>query len=199
MATAEIQAEIDHDEASAIEALRDPRGLLVDALVRIRQADTFMFELTGSPAVAEIEQAMYRVESAKAVTAIATAAANFVAGDVNVVVDGPDGAGFEAPARVAHTQPPMAVEGVRFDAILVGRKLGLVGNVPWLWVRRVGFIGGHDGLFAGGHLNDDGDYVVPLSGRIVSSTPEQALCVTDGGMPVALPHDMIVPMSEEDR
>lgn len=201
--TTTTTAERDDDEAWAVQYLREPRDLLVDALLRIRQADTIMLE-DGGGTVDALEQSLYRVESAKAVAAISTAAADLAERERNnyelTMYTGEDGpeTDVEPAASTMHTEGPVPIQGVRFTAHLVGRKLGVIGNQPWLWMRGVGFLNGADGLFTGCWTDDDGTHL-QLHGRVVSSTPEQALCVTDGGVAVALPHSAIEPVNEEDR
>lgn len=188
----------DLDEEEAIAALRNPAGLLVDALMRVSQGDMLMLEAAADPVVDALEQAMYRVESAKAVVDIATAAAQMA--DAYAYAYRDESADEpEVAVDDSHARGPEPVQGVRFTATLTGRKLGIVGNAPWLWVPGVGFLAGHSGLFTGGDEDGEGGCLVTLAGRVVSSTPEQALCVTDGGRSVALPHSAIDSQDEDER
>ncbi len=183
------------DVETCLAQLRDPAVLLAEAVRRIHVADIHMPDRAD-----QLEQALYQLKAAEALARIVSAAAH----DANVgrhenVVDAEDD---EPGLQVwdSTDDRPVPVQGVRFTAHLEGQVLGVVGNVPWLWVPGVGFLAGHGGLFAGGHHgSDEGTYLLTLGGRVVSRAGQQALCITDGGIPVALPHDVLTLSSEDDR
>jgi hypothetical protein len=197
--------------SSALDELEDPRGLLANALRRIGQADEVEADLfeVAHPATSQIRQErrlQHLVDTANVLATIA-AEAEILNAARPLTTDDED---FEAstgpvpalddgglPPVGSYTEPPRPTDGVRFTARLEGMDLGSVGGQMWLWAPGVGFVN-VNGLPRVAAVNV-GLHAILLSGRVVSSTPEQALCVTDQGIAVALPHGILHISPDDER
>ena len=134
-------------------------------------------------------------ETAATLAYIAKAAADIAAQDRPIPLDDLDAAGTglrtTPPGDLIREYVPQAVNGVRFTADLVGHYSGIVGGRTWLHMGGYGFLDITDSTAPG---NRNGYW---LTGRVVSATPDHALCITDGGRSVTLPRALITEGPDE--
>jgi hypothetical protein len=192
------------DAETLMEQLRDPATILANALDRIHRADAVQADLKEIHPQASryAELVAYRDHLsatadtlsfiAKTASELATAEADAQQGRLITSIDGflDDPEGQQAYPAPAGEYEPQPTNGVRFTATVVGAYMGRVAGREWSYIPGHGFIDVTDG----GELADRG---FELKGRVVSATPDHVLCVTDGGVSVALPRALIVESPDE--
>lgn len=203
----------DIDVETCLAQLRDPAVLLADALHRIHRADAAQAEIDGlgvpitdadcDKGIALHDRQSHLMRTGEALAYIAKAAADMAHQErqatLRAIDDGLDqlDADMESrtvpPGDLTHDYKPQAVTGVRFTAELKGARLGIVAGRDWLYVSGYGYL---DISHADQADRREG-MRYELSGRVVSATPEYALCITDGGTSVILPRALITESADE--
>lgn len=185
-----------------LDQLADPAGILANALMRVHQVDAVMLAPSDSePDAEDLEtQTLYRLGSAFVLRGIAEAAMALQAAEPHlhprITVDLDEARNIVREAAQAYTPQPARL---RFTANLVGHNLGTAVWVPELqqFVPKLGW------SVAGTAVNDreganaGADVVLRATGRIVSATPDHALCVTDGGHTLGLPRRVLTESPDE--
>lgn len=183
---------------TVLDQLADPAGILANALMRIHQADAVILAPQGiEPAIELEDQAIYRVASAFVLRGIAEAAMALQGAELHlhprIPVD-PDAGQQDAP-RVSEPQATR----LRFTVDLVGHDLGTAVWVPELqqFVSKLGWQEAGTAASDREGVNAGADIVLRATGRIVSATPDHALCITDGGFTLCLPRRILVQSADE--
>ncbi len=185
------------DVETLMQQLRDPVTLLANALGRIHEADA----LTGAGAFLHNgDRAVYLCSTADTLAYIANAAADLAEAEQRRAPAEPirfDEADMQDPAWSAikaAVNAPLPISGVRFTADLRGFTMGTVAGREWLYAHGHGFI---DISEAEEMYGPEGTAPYQITGRVVSATPDHALCITDGGASVTLPRALIVESPDE--
>jgi len=186
-----------------LDQLADPAGILANALLRVRQADAMLAPPTGERdlSVEEMEdRALYQVGSAFVLRGIAEAAMALQAAELHlhprIPVDLDEARNIVQEAAQAYTPQPARL---RFTVRLVGHDLGNAVWVPELqqFVSKFGWWEASTAADDREGVNAGADVVLQATGRIVSATPDHALCVTDGGHTLGLPRRVLVESPDE--
>lgn len=190
-----------------------PRYLLASALVTLRAAQMLGREIDTNPAqdggegfgaqFDRHDRHRRLLDEAFQLTQVAKAAHEMQQAELTLhpLTDG----SFDEPDTELRTVPPAdlirgeaprALNGVRFEATVVGQYLGRVGGRHWVWTRAHGFL---DVTHAHAVGVPDADNVAAASftGSIKSVTGDQALCVTDAGDGVVLPRALMREFPDE--
>jgi hypothetical protein len=180
--------------AARLDMLTDPLGLLAEALRQAQEADNNAKRLAAQWLLEDsTAYVFHKLEFADTLARIADVASK-ISPSLHLPQDIGDDAytQFEAPQD---EYEPQAVQGVRFEAVLKGKYLGLVAHREWLHVHGVGFvdISGFD------QQTDPGGHSYRTAGRIVSATPEHVLCIGDGGRSLTLPRSAVQETPEDQR
>lgn len=180
------------------EQLRDPAAILANALHRIHEADALIGGVddmdTGDLALYKVATGFVLDRIARTASALAEAEQRHTLRAIDGFLDDPEGQqAYPAPADGYEPRP---TNGVRFTATLAGAYLGSVGGRDWLHLAGHGFV---DVTGASStRIQPESKWLeVALSGRVVSATPDEALCVTDGGIGTCLPRALIVESPDE--
>lgn len=212
--TEEILPGGDPDAHALFEEIRgqldDPRTILANALYRVHRADDEQAQIDhidrdkGSvTSDEELGRLMDRrmdltdrrrahLEGADVLARIAEVAQGMQVATIAPEVDDLLHAAEAVPMQ-AEPERPQPVRGVRFQAVLTGGRMGVVGGRDWLFDPAWGFLDITDAEQVG----TPNGLRYEISGRIVSGTPAYILGVTDGGTSVALPRMLVVESPDE--
>lgn len=200
-ATDGTRTEVEQEAFNAIlDQLADPATLLANALMRIRKADAvFLVPLednTEDPDLVEI-QALYRLGSAFVLRGIAEAAMALQEAPPHLQPRIPVNLDDYAARDAAQAYEPQATR-LRFTVRLVGRDTSTAVWVPEIqqFVPKLGFRE-TDLTVTDQDKSASVNIAIRASGRIVSATPDHALCITDGGHTLTLPRRVLVESPDE--
>ncbi len=197
------------DVETCLQQLRDPAVILAEALYRVHRADAAQAEIEAlsvpicdadvSAGQAVIARHEHLTRTADALAYIAKSAADMAAqGRQAQPMTDADAADMDLravpPNDLTREYEPQAVNGVRFDAKFTGYYMGAAGGNLWAFVA--GFFVAV-GAFTEGCPAVGDRHSFRTSGRVVSITPNQALCITDGGVAITLPRVLIVESADE--
>lgn len=196
------------DVETCLAQLRDPAVLLAEALYRVHRADAAQAaaDALGVPVtdadidrgIALHDQREHLTRTADTLAYVAKAAADMAhqerQGQVVFTAERLDAEDLQPGP--AHEYSPQPVAGVRFAVNLTEgyRYLGVVAGREWVHLAGYGFVDVSD--FEQVTVDQVG-LTLTASGRVVSATPDHALCITDGGTPVALPRALIRESADE--
>jgi hypothetical protein len=180
----------------AEQRVNDPGAIITAGLTRLIEADMLHGLLHGQP-YSTYTQTTRGQLSDQMVAAVELAATFAVVADTVVTMQREQREADRVAAVVEAADPvepgpeyvPQPVQGVRFRADLHparGQYMGMIGGNEWFHLPGRGFID----ISTAEESGSDNAY--ELTGRIVSATPDHILGITDGGVGVTLPRDMVI-------
>jgi hypothetical protein len=197
------------DVETCLQQLRDPAVLLAEALYRVHQADaaqahldqlgTYLTDAQQAEAERLVARQDHHTRTADSLAYIAKTATDMAAQERQAhaqVFTAEQFDRLDAESGPAREYEPQAVNGVRFTAEISGRWLGYVGGRDWIYVFGYGYV---DVSMATGVTvpNTDNAVTAVFAGVVKSATPDDALCVTDGGVAVVLPRGLVTESPDE--